>query len=191
MASDQSGLRASHEDRDRAVETLRVAAGDGRLTAEELDTRVEAALSARTLGELAELTADLPDAAVAGLPAPKDLLVIEQKGGGQHVRTGPWAVPGRIELRTKICDVTLDFTDAVLTRDSLHIDVDMRLGKLIIIADPGIVIDFDDLALAFSKLKSLGESAADTRPRLRIRLTGTLRHGKLIERRPRRRRSGR
>ena len=31
------GLRASHEDRDRVAELLRVAAGDGRLTAEELD----------------------------------------------------------------------------------------------------------------------------------------------------------
>ena len=41
------------------VEALRVAGGDGRLTAEELDARLERALSARTLGELAELTADL------------------------------------------------------------------------------------------------------------------------------------
>ena len=29
-----AGLRASHDDRDRAVEVLRVAAGDGRITAE-------------------------------------------------------------------------------------------------------------------------------------------------------------
>jgi hypothetical protein len=34
----QAGLRASHGDRDRVVELLRVAAGDGRLTAEELVT---------------------------------------------------------------------------------------------------------------------------------------------------------
>ena len=53
-------LRASHEDRDRTVEILRVAAGDGRLTAAELDERIEAALTARTSGELAALTADLP-----------------------------------------------------------------------------------------------------------------------------------
>ena len=31
------GLRVSHEDRDRVVEALRIAAGDGRLTAEELE----------------------------------------------------------------------------------------------------------------------------------------------------------
>src|SRR5215472_2110049 len=60
MPDDLPDLRASHADRDRVVDTLRVAAGDGRLSAEELDTRLESALSARTLGELTELTADLP-----------------------------------------------------------------------------------------------------------------------------------
>src|SRR5712691_8192286 len=60
-------LRASHGDRDRVVELLRVAAGDGRLTAEELDERLEVALTARTYGELAALTTDLP--AVPGLAA--------------------------------------------------------------------------------------------------------------------------
>ena len=45
-------LRASHEDRDRVAELLRVAAGDGRLTAEELDERLEKALTARTYAEL-------------------------------------------------------------------------------------------------------------------------------------------
>ena len=41
------------------MEVLRVAAGDGRLTPDELDERLEAVLSSRTLGELAVLTADL------------------------------------------------------------------------------------------------------------------------------------
>src|SRR6185437_9529683 len=58
-------LRASYEDRDKVAEQLRVAAGDGRLTADELDQRLEAALTARTYGELATLTADLPGVAEA------------------------------------------------------------------------------------------------------------------------------
>ena len=48
MSNEPAGLRASHEDRDRVVDVLRVAAGDGRLSAEELDSRLECALSART-----------------------------------------------------------------------------------------------------------------------------------------------
>lgn len=53
-------LRASHEDRDRVVEVLQKAAGDGRLTGEEFEERPGAALTARTHGELARLTTNLP-----------------------------------------------------------------------------------------------------------------------------------
>ena len=45
----RSELRASHDDRDRVVEMLRVSAGDGRLTAEELDERLEQAMTARPM----------------------------------------------------------------------------------------------------------------------------------------------
>ncbi|MEY9912613.1 hypothetical protein ABIA35_008880 [Catenulispora sp. MAP12-49] len=204
--TEQPDLRASHADRDQVVEWLRIAAGDGRLSAEELDARLESALTARTLGELAELTSDLPvDPAAASSPgigaAPaKDVLVIEQKGG-QYARTGPWVVPGRIELRPKMCDVILDFTDAVINHRTLRIDADMRLGKLIIIAGPGIELDIDNLTLAFAKVRLRGDRGdrsdrrrrygadpSDVRP-LRIEIVGTLKYGKLIERRARRRRS--
>jgi hypothetical protein len=86
-------FRASHEDRDRVVELLRIAAGDGRLSAEELDQRLEMALTARTYGELAALTRDLP--AAPGLAAdtePKDLVRIEA-GSGSVKRDGRWVVP--------------------------------------------------------------------------------------------------
>jgi hypothetical protein len=53
-------LRASDADREQAVDILCTAAGEGRLTRDELDDRLEAALSARTIGELAIATADLP-----------------------------------------------------------------------------------------------------------------------------------
>lgn len=54
-------VRASHADRNLAVDILRIAAGDGRITVAELEERLESALTARTLGELAAVTADLPD----------------------------------------------------------------------------------------------------------------------------------
>ena len=65
--------RASDADRDTAVDILCAAAADGRLTMTELDERVGSALTARTLSQLARLTADLTgprDAAVSpGPPA--------------------------------------------------------------------------------------------------------------------------
>ncbi len=53
-------LRASQAERDRVVDSLRRHAGEGRLDVEELEDRVERALTARTRGELAALEADLP-----------------------------------------------------------------------------------------------------------------------------------
>ena len=74
MPDDGPDLRASHADRDRVVDALRIAAGDGRLSAGELDTRLESALSARTFGELAELTADLPIAPAAAGVKPTSMV---------------------------------------------------------------------------------------------------------------------
>jgi len=59
MAS-RATLRASDADRDRVIERLRQAAAEGRLLTEELEKRLEAALSARTYGQLDALLADLP-----------------------------------------------------------------------------------------------------------------------------------
>jgi RNA polymerase-interacting CarD/CdnL/TRCF family regulator len=53
-------MRASDEDRDRVAALLQEHHAEGRLTAEEFDERVNAALAARTIGELDELLADLP-----------------------------------------------------------------------------------------------------------------------------------
>ena len=179
MPDDQPGLRASDADRDRVVDALQIAAGEGRLSAGELDTRLESALSARTLGELAGLTADLPIAPAAN---GKDVLVIEQHGG-RYLREGRWPVPGRIELRTRECRVTLDFTHAVITSNVLRIETDMVHGKLFIVSSPGIVIDTDGLHLTYSKLRLRSRgTAAD--PRLRVELTGKLLHAKVIEQRP-------
>ena len=55
-------MRASDEDRDRVAGLLQEHHAEGRLTAEEFSERMDAALHARTLGELDELLADLPHA---------------------------------------------------------------------------------------------------------------------------------
>jgi hypothetical protein len=95
QVASRDDLRASHEDRDRVAEVLRVAAGDGRLSAEELDERLEEALTARTYGELAAAIRDLPAATgfVAGAPAPapKELARIDCHDS-TATRDGRWLV---------------------------------------------------------------------------------------------------
>ena len=126
------GLRASHADRDRVVELLEVAAVDGRLTPGELDERLEAALTARTRGELAVLTTDLTvasgSAAGSPVPRPKDLVQIECRSSSS-TRDGGWLVPDRMEVRVTKGTVTLDFTEAVISQPLLMIDADVSSGR--------------------------------------------------------------
>ncbi|MCI3928207.1 DUF1707 SHOCT-like domain-containing protein [Streptomyces sp. AN091965] len=183
-------LRASHADRDRVVEVLRVAAGDGLLTADELDERLEVALSARTLGELAVLTADLPPASAtvgAAAAEAKDVVRFEQVHSSAIERTGRWVVPRKLELAVMYCAVTLDFTDAVITHDTLRIDVGMTGKTLTLITRPGVVVDTDGLHLVHSKVKHL-QAATDpgTPVTLRVELVGQKAHGRVVVRPPRR-----
>ena len=53
-------IRASDQDRERTVAALERHTGAGRLTLDEFAARVDAACSARTLGELRAIMGDLP-----------------------------------------------------------------------------------------------------------------------------------
>ncbi|MEU3619311.1 DUF1707 domain-containing protein [Streptomyces sp. NPDC006872] len=169
-------VRASHADRDRVVDALSVAAGDGRLTAAELDERVEAALTARTVGELAVLTADLP--AEAGTRA-KDLVRIEQQGGSAERGDG-WVVPRHLVIESAWGKVTLDFTRAVIGHGTLRIDLDMQGGTLRLVTRPGIVVDTDSLALDYVKIKSRPSGPADAPVVLRVELAGRKSFGRIV-----------
>jgi Domain of unknown function (DUF1707) len=184
----RSELRASHEDRDRVVELLRVSAGDGRLTAEELDERLEVAMTARTYGELAKLVADLPAAgSVASVPAPraKDVVRIDC-GSGHARRDGPWVVPQRIEARVRSGSLKLDFTRAVITQPSLQLDADVRSGHLILITGPGIVVDTDDVAVRSGHVKVRAPWGHEMPEVLRIEVAGKVGSGHFIARPPHR-----
>jgi hypothetical protein len=192
-------VRASDADRDRVVDVLREAVADGRLTPGELDDRLGTALTARTLGELAGLTADLA-VAPSGPAAPgeaaqaKAVVRIDQHGGSVR-RAGGWVVPLRLELRPKWCQVTLDFTEAVITHGTMCIDLDMRGGSLVLVTGPGIVVDADSLSVRYTDVE-IG-SAAGPVPgggdggvpvTLRVELTGRMRYGRIEAQWPRQRR---
>ena len=61
-------FRAGHADREQAIEALKSAFVDGRLTKDELAARTGRALAARTYADLAALTADLPAGAAIAEP---------------------------------------------------------------------------------------------------------------------------
>lgn len=60
VAASRARLRASDADRERAIEALKVAFTQGRLSRGELDLRTGRALLGRTYADLAAATADMP-----------------------------------------------------------------------------------------------------------------------------------
>jgi hypothetical protein len=65
----RSELRASHADRERAIEVLKAAFVQGRLAKDEFDLQVGQAFAARTQAELAAVTAGLPAEPTTAQPA--------------------------------------------------------------------------------------------------------------------------
>ena len=63
-------LRASHADREQAIELLKAAFVQDRLDKDEFDARVGQAFVSRTYAELAAVTADIPAEPVAAGPVP-------------------------------------------------------------------------------------------------------------------------
>lgn len=183
-------LRASHEDRDRVAEQLRIAAGDGRLTLEELDERLEKALSARTEGELAALVTDLPATTTGGqaVPAAKDLARIEVHSSSAK-REGSWVVPRVLEVTAASGSVKLDLTSAVISHPTLRIVASVKSGSLTIVTRPGIEVDADDVQVRSGSVKVRTPPTAGPPPAtfLRIEVVGSVGSGSLVARPPRRR----
>jgi hypothetical protein len=182
-------LRASHEDRDRVAEILRVAAGDGRLTAEELDQRLEVALTARTQRELTALTVDLPATAgsAVGLTSaqPKDLVRIDTHSGTAR-RDGPWVVPKAMDVQVTSGSVLLDFREAVIAVPVLKLHAEVKSGSICLVTKPGIVVDADDVAVRSGSTKIKAPWGHDVPVTLRVQVSGSVGSGSLVARPPRR-----
>jgi hypothetical protein len=170
------------------VEQLRVAAGDGRLTSEELDQRLEVALTAKTYAELAALTADLPAARQPAGVAPqeaRDLLRFDRRGGNIR-QAGHWVVPARIEADIRGGNVKLDLTEAVITYPTLPIEVDVRGGNVILVIKPGIAVDANDVSIAGGNVKFRSGTDKPAPATLQVELSGQIRGGNVVVRLPRR-----
>jgi hypothetical protein len=94
-------IRVSDADRDRVTARLREHFAAGRLTPDELEERISAALHAKTAGDLRHVMADLPEpaAAVPGAAQPRGWAPPHGEPGPQWAgpRWGgppPWMVPG-------------------------------------------------------------------------------------------------
>jgi hypothetical protein len=152
-------LRASDADRERVAEILRDALAEGRLDMAEFEERLDATYQARTYGELAPITRDLP--ASPGLVAPSVSLTKEPAAGsdlsGRIVggegsstwavavmsgfqRKGHWTMPRRFTCLAFCGGGEIDLREARFTDREVEINAIAIMGGIDVIVPPGVEV---------------------------------------------------
>ncbi|MET7699877.1 DUF1707 domain-containing protein [Streptomyces sp. NPDC005485] len=150
-------LRASDADRERVAEQLRDAVAEGRLDMEEFEERLEATYKARTYGELAPITRDLPGAvavtpvSMVKQPAQSGSWAGRIVGGegssswgvaimGGFQRKGQWTVPKRFTSFTFWGGGEIDLRDANFADREVVINCVAIMGGANVIVPPGVEV---------------------------------------------------
>jgi hypothetical protein len=131
---------------------LQTAFAEGRLSEEEFDTRVHAALSARTQGELERLLADLPvSAAPQTTPSPPapawrvGHLVLAIMGSA--MRRGRWRLPEWCTSVAIMGSCSLDLRAAQRDAPVSVITAVAIMGSVQVIVPPGVRVEMHGLSL--------------------------------------------
>lgn len=174
-------LRASDADRERVAEVLREAAGDGRLTMDELDERLDAVYTAKTYAELEPITHDLPDgvAGNAPVPAPSAAADPARFGGeptssmavailGGFSRKGDWVVPKDF---TAICFMgggEIDLRDARFSEREVSIHIVAIMGGCEVIVPEDATVFVTGVGIMGAFEHSIAGSGTPDGPVIRI-----------------------
>jgi hypothetical protein len=191
-------LRASDVERERTADQLRHAAGEGRLTVEELDERLNAAYAARTRGELEQLVSDVAVPVTTG-----DSGLTVRRGGDEGTRwlisvmggtdrKGWWRVARRCVSINVMGGADLDFNDAELADDVVELIVVSLMGGSDIHVPDGLNVEVSDFAFMGGNDVTLGNPRPSPGgPTLRLKLISVMggtdvRRGRKLSRRERR-----
>ena len=161
---DPRDLRCSDADREVVAEVVRQAAGDGRLTLEELSERLDAVYAARTYRELEPIVSDLPGARLPGpaaghLPVtrPPSSPVRRDEGGlarvggtstaqpavavfGEAKRAGAWVVPEDYASVAVFGSVDLDLREARLAAPRVTVQANAVFGSVTVLVPDDITV---------------------------------------------------
>ncbi|MFD7294669.1 DUF1707 domain-containing protein [Streptomyces sp. NPDC059897] len=156
----QPELRASDADRELVAERLRDALAEGRLDMEEFGERLDAAYQARTYGELAPLTKDLPVGA-GGAPGPVSFVKEPLPEGavdwpsrirGEATSTwgvgimsgfqrkGRWTAPRRFNCFAFWGGGEIDLREADFEAREVVINCVALMGGMNVIVPPGVAV---------------------------------------------------
>ena len=151
-------LRASDHDRERTADTLRHAAGDGRLTMDELDERLQEAYGSRTRAELERLVADIVAPAeerAAEERRAARLPVRPGEGGARWLiaimggcdRKGHWRLGERLTSLNIMGGSDFDLNDAELSAARTEMTIFSLMGGADVYVPDGLNVEISDFAL--------------------------------------------
>ncbi len=161
--ADRPDILASDAEREHTAVALRDAAGEGRLTLEDLVARLDLAYGARTRGDLVRVTADLPagvSAATMDRPRPRSRWILAVMSGAS--RRGRWRPAARTRAVAVMGGCTLDLRQAELTGERLHIDAVSIMGGIDIVVPEGVEVHVSGISIMGGK----DVKVADVPPRL-------------------------
>jgi hypothetical protein len=176
-------LRASDADREHHAELLRRAAGEGRLTMDELDERLDTVYAARTHRELGALVADVIVPGGYSLPTAstgRQRMPVRKGESGQswlvsimsgRERKGHWRVNRTVNVINIMGGSELDLNDAELSDDVVEMTVFSLMGGADIRVPEGLNVELSDFAFMGGNSSHLGNERPDPGgPTLRLRL---------------------
>lgn len=155
---DDASLRASDADREHAVVALREHLVAGRLTLEEFCARLDAALQATAIADLANLQDDLPEAPrdAAGSrrkPARVTAALLSHVVQRGRLRLRGWAVASSV-----FGDLDFDLRDATMDQRRTTVTVLAVFGNVDIYVPEGVNVDVGGLT-AFGHRRDWGRDA--------------------------------
>jgi hypothetical protein len=154
------------------------------ITLDEFSDRIDRTLAARTRGELGAVVADLPDMDLMRLGSPMPAVAEQLRGWITSVeRRGQWTVPPRLALKTRMCDATLDFSNATLQSATVLLELDDYFGTTNLILPDRATADLNGVE-TFGGSTTVKVPHGPTSDRLHLVVRGRVRFGSVTARYP-------
>ena len=169
---DDLSLRSSDAEREEAVTALREHLVAGRLTLEEFAERAGAAYGARTEGELARISEDLPDATPAIAAVPRRPSRFTAAVFAHVVRRGRLRLPRRSVALSVFADVDLDLRDAAVEHPVSTVRVFAFFGNADVYVPEGVDADVGGLTIVGHRRDWGRDSPSANAPSIRVRVLG-------------------
>ncbi|MDJ0394727.1 DUF1707 domain-containing protein [Rhodococcus sp. G-MC3] len=201
---EERNLRVSDAEKEHVGQLLQRAVGQGMLSLGEFTERMDTALAAKTRGELNSVVADLPGMQIAEQHRPEHQFYsrppagthgheVGQRGGagGDVVkgtmstvsRKGPWHVPPKLSIESKMSTVTLDFTQAVMSTQVVEVTVNDYCSTISLVVPPEATVDLNAVETVGGSANNKVRTGPPIGP-LHVIVRGKVRFGSITAKHP-------